>query len=77
MQLTPILKFAVIAFAFVISMATLAWNGIQSDLLAIGMRQEVHNIVATVLGVLSTGSVGLLAYLGLKAPTIGESVTKD
>lgn len=76
MQLTPLLKFIIIAVSFAVQMAVLSWTGIQADLLTLGMRPELYNIVATVLGVFSTGTVGLLAYLGLKSPTIGEEVRK-
>lgn len=69
MTLTPALKFAVIATAFVIQMSLLVWTGIKIDVLALGMRAEAFNIGLTVLTILNTGAVGLLTYLGLKAPT--------
>lgn len=72
MTLSPGIKFAIIAYAFVVGMAVLAWTGIQADATAIGLNEHVYNIVSTVLGVLSAGATGLLGYLGLKAPTLDK-----
>ena len=72
MTLTPALKFAIIAFAFAVNLLLLTWTAIKIDVLSLGMREEVFNIGLTVFTTLNAGAGALLAYLGLKAPTMKE-----
>ena len=70
MTLTPTLKFALIAIAFTINIALLAWTNIETEAIALGMREEVFSIGVKVLTTLNAGGGALLVYLGIKAPTI-------
>ena len=77
MQLTPLLKSLIIAYAFVTGMAMLIWTGIKIDVLGLGLRPEWFNIGLVVIVVLDKGATALLTYLGLKAPTIGQHIIND
>lgn len=72
MTLTPLQKFAIIAFAFTVNLTLLAWTGIKIDVLSLGMREEVFNIGLTLLTIANAGAGALLAYLGLRAPTLED-----
>ena len=74
MTLTPAIKFALIASAVLVNLTLLAWTGIKIDVLALGMKQEVFNIGLTVLTILNSGVTAILAYLGMRAPVLGEEV---
>lgn len=70
MTLTPMMKFAIISFATLISLASWIWVGVQTDALAVGLNTHVYNIVAIVIAGFMQLSTILLAFLGLKAPTL-------
>ena len=72
MTLTPLQKFLALTAAGLIAGANLVWAGIQVDALALGLNEHIYNIGTVVLSVLNTGVVGLLALLGLRAPTKEE-----
>ena len=74
MTLTPTLKFIIIATAVVIALASEIWTDLEVDLGDIGLDGPVFNIVDKVLNKLDLAASGLLVYLGIKAPTIGEEV---
>lgn len=69
MVLTPAQKFFVFVFAGIITGAQLIWTGVKIDALELGMDENVYNIGQTILTIATTGMTGLLALLGLKAPT--------
>lgn len=69
MVLTPLQKFILIACAIVIGAFGLIWTGIKIDVLALGLNEHVFNIGQTISTVLNTTMIGILTYLGLKAPT--------
>lgn len=69
MTLTPLQKFLLLVTAGVIAGLNLFWVDIQSDVLALGLNEHVFNIGEKALRLLSSGAVGLLALLGIRAPT--------
>ena len=69
MVLTSRQKFLLITSAILIGAFGLIWTGIKVDVLALGMNEHVFNIGQTVSTVLNTTIIGVLTYLGLKAPT--------
>jgi len=70
MTLTPTLKFIVIAFAVAFALLSETWVEIDADVEALGMGDAAYSIVSTVLGKLDLLGSALLAYLGLRAPTL-------
>lgn len=74
MQLTPTLKFLIVAYAFLINSLVLIWTGIQVNVSNLGLSVDWYNIGLTVLTSLNLGASALLIYLGLKAPTIGQHI---
>lgn len=69
MTLTPFQKFLVFVVAGIVTGAQLVWTGIKIDALALGLNENAYNIGQTILTIATTGTAGLLALLGLKAPT--------
>ena len=69
MELTAFQKFILISSAIAIGAFGLIWTGIKVDALALGLNEHVFNIGLTVSTVLNTTIIGILSYLGLKAPT--------
>ena len=74
MQLTPLLKFLIIFFASSVVVIGWIWTGIKVDALALGLNTHVYNIGIVVLASLNTAATGLLVYLGLKSPVMGQEV---
>jgi len=74
MTLTPTLKLLIITYAFLINSAVLVWVGIQVNVSNLGLSPDWYNVGLTVLTTLNLGASGLLGYLGLKAPVMGEEV---
>lgn len=73
MELTPAWKFAVIAFAFLANVMLWIWTGIKGDALALGLSENWYNIVLTTISGFVTSGSALLAYLGLRVPTISSN----
>lgn len=77
MTLTPALKLLVIALAAVFGLLDEFWMEAQSDLVeGLGLNGHIYALVSLVLSKVSLGLLALLAYLGLKAPTL-EKPPKD
>lgn len=72
MTLTPLQKFLIITYAFLINSALLVWTGVQVNVANLGLSVDWYNIGLTILTTLNLGASGLLVYLGLKAPTLGD-----
>ena len=77
MQLTSTMKFLIIAFASSIVVLGWIWTGIKIDALALGMDEHAYNIGLVIISSLGTAASGLLVYLGLKAPVMGQHVVED
>lgn len=77
MQLTPTMKFLIIAYAFLVNTALLVWTGIQVNTQNLGLSTDWYNIGLTVLTSLNLGASALLVYLGLKSPVLGQHVEDD
>jgi hypothetical protein len=72
MTLTPFIKFILIAFVFLVNVMLWIWTGIKIDAFALGLNENVYNIVNVIISGMVTGGSALLAYLGLRAPDISE-----
>ena len=70
---SPNIKIAIIAYAFLVNSAVVIWTGIQLNATSLGLSPDWYSIVLTVVTTLNLGASGLLAYLGLQAPTVGRS----
>jgi hypothetical protein len=70
MVLTPFLKFVLIAFVFSVNVMLWIWTGVQADAFALGLNEHVYNIVNVVISGMVTAGSALLAYVGLRAPTL-------
>lgn len=70
--MSPNVKVGIIAYAFIINSLVVIWTGIQLNVSNLGLSLDVYNIVLTIVTTLNLGASGLLAYLGLKAPTVGK-----
>ncbi len=77
MTLTPALKTIVITLASFITVLLWIWVGIKIDALALGLNEHVYNIGFVIITSFNTGGVGLLVYLGLRAPVAGERVVDE
>lgn len=69
MTLNPFQKFLVLTFAGVIQGLMLVWTGIKVDAFALGLNENLYNIVLTAITICNGGALAMLAMLGLKAPT--------
>ena len=69
MILTPTQKFIIIALAAVVQGFVLIWAGVKVDAFALGLNENVYNIVSIVVTIANSGMVGLLVMLGLRSPT--------
>lgn len=74
MQLTPMLKTLVIGLYVLIQVAGWIWVGIKVDLLALNFNENIYNIGVVILSSFNTAVGGIVVYLGLKAPVMGEEV---
>lgn len=74
MTLTPTIKFVLIATYVTIQVAGWIWLGSKVDLLALNFNEHLYNIGAVILGSLNTAIGGVMVYLGMRAPVLGEEV---
>lgn len=77
MVLSPLQKFLVIVVAGVVQGFVLIWAGIKVDAFALGLNENLYNIVAIVLTIANSGVVALLVILGLRSPTDDDAIQRS